>query len=153
MWVLFGTTTHGYSSDHKNQRTQNRHNRCKSFLKTNDFSLLHIDYNLGFLLMLLTFVGGWLGYLFLLKMQRIPLLSTLTSRKNLTFQGFCRYGHMAFPYGNCRIVLLFYQSRCIPVSIPSFSIYPAFNHWYPTYTYPICYGGGIFQRVYFTGQF
>ncbi|MBK8851039.1 MAG: CPBP family intramembrane metalloprotease [Saprospiraceae bacterium] len=60
----------------------------KAFLKTNDFSLLHIDYNLGFLLMLLTFVGGWLGYLFLLKMQRIPLLSTLTSRKKFDFSRF-----------------------------------------------------------------
>jgi len=60
----------------------------QTFLKTNDFSLLHIDYNLGFLLMLLTFVGGWLGLLFLLKMQRIPLLTTLTSRKKFDFSRF-----------------------------------------------------------------
>ncbi len=60
----------------------------KSFLKTNDFSILHIDYNLGFLLMLLMFVGGWIGYLALLKFQRIPLLSTLTAREKFDFARF-----------------------------------------------------------------
>lgn len=59
-----------------------------AFLKTNDFSILHISYNTGFFLMLMMFVGAWLGYLVLLKAQKISLISTLTSRKRFDFSRF-----------------------------------------------------------------
>lgn len=60
----------------------------KEFLKSNDFSILHISYNFGFFLMCLMFVGGWLGYLVLLRFQKIPLLTTLTARSSFDFKRF-----------------------------------------------------------------
>ncbi len=50
------------------------------FLETNDFSILHLNANTGLLLMLCMFIGAWLGYLFFLRLSKIPLLKTITSR-------------------------------------------------------------------------
>ena len=57
----------------------------QKFLETNDFSILHIDANWGLFLMLCMFLGAWLAYIVLLRIQKIPLLSTITGRNSFDF--------------------------------------------------------------------
>lgn len=82
----------------------------KRFLETNDFSILHINANTGLFLMLCMFIGAWLGYLLFLRLIKVPLLSTITSRIHFDWSRYL-FGFGAWMLLTILVEFIFYVNK------------------------------------------
>jgi membrane protease YdiL (CAAX protease family) len=82
----------------------------KKFMETNDFSILHINANWGLFLMLCMFIGAWLAYIVLLKIQQVPLLATITGRNSFDLSRYL-FGFFVWMGLTLAIELIFYVNK------------------------------------------